>query len=605
MAKRAGKYLTVLGIIVLLGILWWFAPVRLLDGVNVSEVAYIEVQDGNTGKHFEIANPEYINYIVHNLKQAELYKKGMSLGHSGYGYKLKFYDGRERMLASFTLNSKSHVRKDPFFYISSNVALCTDYIAKLEDEMIWVPQQAPIVSDKMTDEEKIELQKAVCEKGTVLFEGEIDEGYFPGNSSWIKRASLEDSVVLIYTCEDETHGDWGIVGVGADIDGEHVQYDISADTDNPTQTVILVWTVEELMKEWGVTSLEGLEAFYVGAWNGGRIVGLYHLNAEISKELEECQMTIKATDALIHSYDGRLSNRKASANAFNVYNFLKDSYRKVCITGQQESTWKESADYEVDYILEHTGKLPAIRGFDFMDENFEGVVSRALDWYGQGGIVTICWHTGIDFESGYNESLKDTLDWEKALTPGTPEYTSLIKGMDKAVPYLQQLEEAGVPVLWRPFHEMDGTWFWWSKGGADNFVKLWQLMYSRYTDYWELNNLIWVLGYSGNGVDMASWYPGDSYVDLVGADSYNPGANHTLFEEVRKVAPDGMPIVYHECGAIPTQQQLEEKNTTWTYFMTWHTEYLTDDRYNPTDRLNEIYNSEYFITLDELPDLYE
>ncbi len=223
MAKRAGKYLLILGIFGLLFLVWWFAPHKLLDGVNVSEIAYIEVQDGNTGKHFEIANSEYISYIVHNLKQAELYKKGLSLGHSGYGYKLKFYDGRERMLASFTLNSKSNVRKDPFFYVSSNVALCTDYIAKLEDEMIWVTQSAPVVSDKMTEEEKIERQKAVCEKGTILFEGTTDEGYFPSNISWLKKAALEDSIVLIYTCDDSSHGEWGVLGIGADIAVTHVQ----------------------------------------------------------------------------------------------------------------------------------------------------------------------------------------------------------------------------------------------------------------------------------------------------------------------------------------------------------------------------------------------
>ena len=127
-------------------------------------------------------------------------------------------------------------------------------------------------------------------------------------------------------------------------------------------------------------------------------------------------------------------------------------------------------------------------------------------------------------------------------------------------------------------------------------------MYSRYTDYWGLDNLIWVYGYSGNGGDMAAWYPGDDYVDLVGADSYNWGPNENLYFGCEDLAPEGMPIVFHECGTIPTEDQMVSKGASWLFFMTWHTEYLTESKNNSTSSLNEIYNSEYFITLDELPD---
>ena len=132
-------------------------------------------------------------------------------------------------------------------------------------------------------------------------------------------------------------------------------------------------------------------------------------------------------------------------------------------------------------------------------------------------------------------------------------------------------------------------------------MKLWQMMYSRYTDYWGLDNLIWVYGYSGNGGEMAAWYPGDSYVDLVGADSYTKGANDNLFEECEALAPADMPLVFHECGTIPTEQELKAGDTGWLFFMTWHTDYLTDEKNNSKTALNQIYNSEYFITLDELP----
>ena len=126
-------------------------------------------------------------------------------------------------------------------------------------------------------------------------------------------------------------------------------------------------------------------------------------------------------------------------------------------------------------------------------------------------------------------------------------------------------------------------------------------MYSRYTDYWGLDNLIWVYGYAGTGGNMAAWYPGDSYVDLVGADSYTFGANASLFEECDALAPEGMPLVFHECGTIPTERQMKDEQAQWTYFMVWHTDFITNEENNTKESLREIYNSEYFITLDELP----
>ena len=301
-------------------------------------------------------------------------------------------------------------------------------------------------------------------------------------------------------------------------------------------------------------------------------------------------------------YKYTLSNPDASQSALKLYNYICETYKNGIISGQQESTWMGSDQYEFDYIYEKTGKYPAIRGLDYMSDDFDGVNQRAIDWYEQGGIVTICWHCGSDFSGSWSECMNTKItDWDAALTEGTEEYEKLISGMDKAAEALLELKEQGIPVLWRPFHELDGAWFWWGKGGAENFKKLWVIMYERYTDYWELDNLIWVLGYSGNGRNYDDWYPGDEYVDIAGADSYNDGANGNLYTKVCEVVGDEMPVCFHECGRIPTVSQLEDASADWVWFMTWHTDHITG--HNDTDDLNEIYNSEYVITLDELPDL--
>ncbi|MBQ9914355.1 MAG: mannan endo-1,4-beta-mannosidase A and B [Clostridia bacterium] len=291
-----------------------------------------------------------------------------------------------------------------------------------------------------------------------------------------------------------------------------------------------------------------------------------------------------------------LSATNASEEAVALYDFIAAAEGNYVISGQQESTWMGSPDYETDYIYEASGKLPIIKGFDYMNDDFDGVNERAAQWHEKGGIVTICWHCGSDFSGEWTDCKEtDIADWEKALTPGTEEYNTLVKGMDKAAEALKELQEKGIPVLWRPFHEFDGDWFWWSRGGCESFKKLWRIMYERYTDYHGLNNLIWVLGYSHKMLDVKDWYPGDEYCDIIGADTYDIEIVHKLYRKMKGVTDAPKPLCLHECGENPTEKDL--KRSPWSYFMTWHTEYLTDT--NTPEEIKALYNSELVLTMSE------
>lgn len=299
---------------------------------------------------------------------------------------------------------------------------------------------------------------------------------------------------------------------------------------------------------------------------------------------------------------GKLSNPKASAQAQSLYNYLCDTYGNHVISGQQESTWMGSEDYEFEIIKNASGKYPALRGLDYMGDDFAGCNRRAKKWYDRGGIVTICWHCGSDFRGSHTESMNSDLNWSAALTPGTAEYNALIAGMDKGAKALKELQEAGIPVIWRPFHEFDGKWFWWGKGGAENFKKLWRIMYDRYTNYWGLYNLIWSLGYCGDV--NSGWYPGDEYVDIIGADTY---VNHTgslapMYNKTAQVA--NKPVCLHENGPIPDPQKMKSEGAKWLWFMTWHTSFIDSNEFNTASYLRQVYNSDYMLTLDELPDIY-
>lgn len=294
-----------------------------------------------------------------------------------------------------------------------------------------------------------------------------------------------------------------------------------------------------------------------------------------------------------------LSNPNADVNTHKVYDYICDSFGTYMLSCQQESTWMTSPDYEMEIIEEATGKLPAMRGLDFMNGDFKGVVERSKAWHEKGGLVTICWHTGINGK-GYNESLGDEPDFEKLLTPGTAEYNAMIENWDKAANALTELRDAGIPVLWRPFHEFDGGWFWWGKKGGENFIKLWQMMYDRYTNEFGLTNLIWVLGYSGEV--KSGWYPGDDYCDIIGSDTYNNSTNKSAWNKL-KAMDTGKPMAFHECGNVPSVEQFEADEDLWSWFMIWHTDFVVNQN---KKNLSAVYNSEKVITLDELPkELFE
>lgn len=318
------------------------------------------------------------------------------------------------------------------------------------------------------------------------------------------------------------------------------------------------------------------------------------------------------TGASEHKY--KLSNPNATESAAKVYDYICENFGKTMMAGQQESTWNDgnNPDYEMEMIESWTGKLPAVRGFDFMKEEWDDIVTRATAWWEKGGIVTICWHTGINSmgTDGYKSSYEDVADWDKLFDENSEEHKAMLAHWDDAAAALARLQDAGVPVLWRPFHEFDGDFFWWAKGengektdDGQYLTKLWKMMYDYYTNEKGLNNLIWVYGYGGTVKE--GWYVGDEYCDIIGSDRYSYREDPTNKEGWAKLlanASENKPMAYHECGNLVPSSKFEEDSVIWSWFMSWHSSYAEANvgkRFGEDTK--ELYNSELVITLDELP----
>lgn len=289
-----------------------------------------------------------------------------------------------------------------------------------------------------------------------------------------------------------------------------------------------------------------------------------------------------------------MNNPDATPRTKALYSMIRSLSGEKILLGQQESPRTILADREIDWIYAVTGEMPAIRGMDFIHDDFPGVVERAKAWNGKGGIVTVCWHTGVD-GNDYMASKEENPDWEKLLAPGTKENGQLLRRWEDAAKALLKLQEADIPVLWRPFHEFDGQWFWWGRGGGEPFRALWRAMYRRFTDEYGLNNLIWVLGYADDVRD--GWDPGAEYYDIAGSDTYRGETTHAAaFRKLREFVPD-KPLALHECGLIPPPEAFFADGCPWSWLMPWHGRWLMD---NHPDRIREAYQNERMLPLSRL-----
>ena len=322
-----------------------------------------------------------------------------------------------------------------------------------------------------------------------------------------------------------------------------------------------------------------------------------------------------------------LVNRNATANTKKLYSFLKDSYGKYVITGQQCDGGINGNEFKA--IKNLTGDYPALLGLDMMDYTpsrtalgaSSSAVEKAIEFANKGGIVTLCWHWNAPTE--YLNSTANSPDgwWGGFYTQSSKfDIAKVMNGQDakgkklldrdikEIAKQLKRLEKAGVPVIWRPLHEGSGGWFWWGAKGSDAYKKLWKYLYKELTNTYGCNNLIWV--YNGQSAD---WYPGDEYVDIVGEDIY-PG-NHVYdpqvsrFKQAINYGSKTKITALTENGCIFDIDSAVSINALWSWFMTWGGEFTVNgsnysEKYTEKSVIKKMYASKYSLTLGSLPKIY-
>jgi len=297
------------------------------------------------------------------------------------------------------------------------------------------------------------------------------------------------------------------------------------------------------------------------------------------------------------------ANPRLNATARKVLGYLRSVYQKQMLAGY--NVYVHTPD---DY--EQTGKQAAVWGRDirWLGNNPGELAEHATR---HGYILTLHWHWFFDGDSAWQGKRRKKVDVGQLVTPGTPEHAQCMKELAKAADTLQTFEDADVPILWRPLHEIDGGWFWWTdKADPANTARLWRMMFNYFTGERKLDNLIWVYS-AGAGKkktveDRKGFYPGAGYVDISGIDVYSVDFRtdvdpyRAYYDVMAKVSPGKM-LAMGECDAIPDPDKTRAGTLPkWLYALPW---WGAPSGRRPADWALFTMRHDVVVTLDEMPPL--
>ncbi|NIJ55086.1 glycoside hydrolase family 26 protein [Dyadobacter arcticus] len=235
-------------------------------------------------------------------------------------------------------------------------------------------------------------------------------------------------------------------------------------------------------------------------------------------------------------------DKKATKETKALYKNLGLLAKEQILFGHQHATeyghgW--FGDEERSDVKSVTGSHPAVIGIDFsglsgrsqdaMIRTSEALRRNVLDTYNRGGITTAAWHFSNP-ASGGGFYWKDSVSVAAMalIKPGGShheKYKEILKNVASFANSLKGNDGTLAPLLFRPYHEFDGDWFWWGKGhtSREDFISVWRFTVSYLRDSLNVHNFLYTFSPDNKFSSEAEFlerYPGDEWVDMVGMDNY-------------------------------------------------------------------------------------
>ncbi len=368
----------------------------------------------------------------------------------------------------------------------------------------------------------------------------------------------------------------------------------------------------------------------------------FFVDASTSAEVQAFSITFSTPET------GKTDNSKISKSLVTenplpatqkIYDYLLENYgSKILSSTIANVNWNFS---EANLVYSATGKYPAIATMDYIHlftqrsdwDNKSWVIkyddiTEVKKWVENNGIMSACWHWMVPTTSGTIPQSGDNKLASDLSTPFMPSNLLIEGTWEKSIRDTEyeiiannilKLQEAGIALIWRPFHEASGNansggtaWFWWGREGATVYKKIWIDMFNYFKEK-GIRNLIWVwTTQTGYGYDEKKgllsdedWYPGDEYVDIIGRDEYTCSVEKSVAEYNNLVAtfPTKM-ITLSECGSVGKLSEQFAAGATWSWAMPWY-DYnatsLDSHQHANTEWWKDAMNCEKVISRDQLP----
>ncbi|GAB4411901.1 MAG: hypothetical protein OHK0039_17430 [Bacteroidia bacterium] len=276
---------------------------------------------------------------------------------------------------------------------------------------------------------------------------------------------------------------------------------------------------------------------------------------------------------------------KATREARQLLKYLYQQRGQAIISGHHN--YNSNLNAYSDRVHEICGEYPAIWGSDFSHlgqgklGKAQAATDEAIRKHRDGYIITLMWHVGRPQDEApyaWKESVQAEMseaEWAALFDPASDLHRRWQAQVDEIAGYLRQLQAAQVPVLWRPYHEMNGIWFWWGdKPGDTGYARLWNMLYERLVVHHGIHNLIWVWNANAprdlendEAYAYADYFPGLERVDVLAADVYHNDYRQSHHDDLLALA-GGKLIALGEVGTVPTHAILDQQ-PQWSWFMVW------------------------------------
>jgi mannan endo-1,4-beta-mannosidase len=345
---------------------------------------------------------------------------------------------------------------------------------------------------------------------------------------------------------------------------------------------------------------------------------------------------------------------KATTETRALYHNLKELSKKHILFGHQHATqyghgW--TGDENRSDVRSVTGSHPAVIGVDFsglsgrpdslIEREKRALRKTIADTYDRGGVTTVSWHFINPVSAGefyWKDSV--SLPAVKYIIPGAShheKYKSILRTIADLANSVRGKDGKSVPMIFRPYHEFDGDWFWWGRSHCTvtEFTTLWKFTVSYLRDSLGVHNFIYAFSPDclfSNEKEYLERYPGDEWVDMVGVDDYNDFGRYGKYKTDSgmlklKIVSDyalkaGKLAAFTETGleSIPNTtwwtetllKALKTAKTQFTYVLVWRNDITSPTHFyapfpgqvSETDFI-KFYNDPYTLFEKDLRSIYK